>query len=92
MENTSKRRYGVNRWIILALTILAIIAVNAFTPIQPTILVAPERISETPLFTLPVIGPFYLTNTITTMLLVDLIVILIALAVRNATRCGELTR
>lgn len=90
MENTSKRRLGVNRWYILAFTVLAILVVNAFTPIQPTILVAPERVSETPLFTLPVIGEFYLTNTITTMLLADLIIILIALAVRNATRKGDL--
>lgn len=90
MENTSKWRFGVNRWFILAFTILAIIAVNAFPPIQPTILVSPERISETPLFTLPVIGEFYLTNTLTTMLLVDLIVILIALAVRNASRKNDL--
>lgn len=87
-EQTRKWRLGVNRWIILALTILAIVSVNFFPPIQPHILVAPERISETPLFTLPIIGDFFLTNTITTMLLVDLIVILIALAVRSAYRSG----
>ena len=90
MENTSKWRYGVNRWIILLLVFLAIVAANTFIPIRPTILVAPEPISEQPLFTLPVIGDFYVTNTLTSMLLVDLIIILIALVVRNATRKGDL--
>jgi F-type H+-transporting ATPase subunit a len=80
----------VNRWIILALVILAIIGASRFPPIQPHILVAPERIGEAPLFTLPVIGPFYLTNTLTTLLLVDLVVILLALAVRNSLRRGGL--
>lgn len=88
MENTRARtwRYGVNRWFILLFVILAIIAVGAFPPVQPHILVAPERLGHTPLFTLPVIGEFYLTNTITTMLLVDLAVILIAFAVRQGLR------
>jgi F-type H+-transporting ATPase subunit a len=90
LEKTTKWRFGVNRWWILGFTILAVLAVSIFTPIQPTILVAPERINEHPLFTLPVIGEFYLTNTITTMLVADLIIILIALAVRNALRKGDM--
>jgi len=89
-EQTRKWRYGVNRWFILAFTILAIVSVSFFSPIQPHILVAPERITETPLFTLPVIGEFYLTNTLTTLILVDLVVILIALIVRNSLRKGSL--
>lgn len=90
MENTRRWRYGVNRWIILLLVILAIIAANNFPPVQPHILVAPERVSHSPLFTLPVIGEYYLTNTLTTLLLVDLVVILLALAVRNSVRKGGL--
>ncbi len=90
MENTHKRRFGVNRWIILGLVVLAIIGSTFFPPVQPHILVAPEHISETPLFTLPVIGPFYPTNTMTTLLLADVIIILLALAVRNSLRKGGL--
>ncbi len=88
MEEKTRRRwrFGVNRWIILALTLLAVLVVAYFPPISPIILVAPERISETPLVTLPVIGPFYLTNTLTTLVLVDLIVIITALIVRISTR------
>lgn len=90
MENTSKWRYGFNRWIILGLVILAIISVSFFPPVQPHILVAPEKLGETPLFTLPVIGDFYLTNTLTTLLVADVVIILLALAVRNSIRKGGL--
>lgn len=90
MENTQKSRRGVNRWIILALVILAIIASRIFPPVAPHILVAPERLSESPLFTLPLIGPFYLTNTITTLVLANIIIILLALAVRNSVQKGGL--
>lgn len=84
METTRRWRYGVNRWWILLFFVLGIIFATIFPPVQPHILVAPERITHEPLFTLPVIGPFYLTNTLTTLILVDIIVILLALAVRNS--------
>ena len=90
MEKTRKWHYGVNRWWILLFFILAIIAVSFFPPVRPHIFVAPERLSPEPLFTLPVIGPFYLTNTITTLLVVDIVVIALALAVRNSLRKGDL--
>lgn len=86
MENTKKRSFGTNRWIILGLVVLAIIASSFFPPVQPHILVATEKLSETPLFTLPVIGDFYLTNTLTTLLLANVVIILLALAVRNSVR------
>ncbi len=90
MENSRRWRYGVNRWWILGFVILAIIAVSFFPPIQPHILVAPERITHEPLFNLPVIGDYYLTNTITTMVVADLVIILLALAVRNSLRKNPL--
>jgi len=90
LENTRKWRYGINRWFVLAFFLLAVVAANNFPPVAPHILVAAERLSATPLFTLPVIGPFYLTNTITALIVVDLVVILLALAVRNSLRKGDL--
>lgn len=69
---------------------LGIIAARAYPPIAPHIQVAPEVLSEHPLFTLPVVGEFYLTNTLIAMVIVDIILIGIALAVRQATRSGEL--
>ena len=90
MEETRKWRFGVNRWIILGFVLLTIVAVYFFPVVRPNILVAPERLSAQPLVTLPVIGDFYLTNTITTMLLLDVLVILFALLVRNSLRKGSL--
>ncbi len=90
MENTKKWRYGINRWVILGLVILAVITSGVYPPVQPEILVAPERLMPRPLFTLPVVGDIHLTNTITTLILVDIVVILLALAVRSSLRKGSL--
>ena len=91
---TSRRlrwRWGINRWIVLGLMIFTVIAVNVIAaPVQPTISVAAEKIIEEPLFTLPVLGPIYLTDSLTSMVLVDLVVLGIAFAVRQATRKGGL--
>jgi len=92
LENQKPRkwRWGVNRWYVLAFIILSVIGVNLVAPVQPHIQVAAESLIKEPLFTLPVIGSFYLTNTLIATLLGDLIIIGIALAVRSATRSGEL--
>jgi F-type H+-transporting ATPase subunit a len=90
LETTRKWRWGVNRWFVLLFIILNIIGVNFFSPVRPHIQVAPETLSAQPLFTLPGIGPFFLTNTMVAMLLGDIILIALALAVRNATRRGNL--
>ncbi len=90
MEKTSKWRWGVNRWFILLFIILSIFAVNLFTPVQPHIQVAPERILEEPLFNLGPLGDFYLINTLPALLIVDLVVILIAWGVRQGLRKGDL--
>jgi len=91
LEETKKWRWGVNRWWIFGLVILNIFFIQFVSvPIQPHIQVAPERILEEPLFTLPVIGDFYLVNTLTSMVLVDAIIILLALLVRSGLKGGNL--
>ncbi len=85
METTRKRRYGVNRWWILLFFVLGLIFASLYPPVRPHILVAPERVSETPLF-----GNFYLTNTLTTLILVNIIVIALAWAVRNSLKNASL--
>jgi F-type H+-transporting ATPase subunit a len=90
LENTNKWRYGTNRWFILLFFVLGIVGWVLYPPVQPHIFVAAEKLSETPLFTLPVIGEFYLTNTLTTLVVADIIIILVALAVRNSVRKGGL--
>ncbi|OJX47361.1 MAG: hypothetical protein BGO78_18025 [Chloroflexi bacterium 44-23] len=91
MEKTTKWKWGVHRWWVLLMIILSVLVVQFIaTPLQPHIQVAPERILLEPLFTLPVLGEFYLVNTITALVLVDLIIILFALLVRNGLRGGSL--
>lgn len=90
METTRKWRWGVNRWWILLFIILSIVAVNLFAPVRPHIQVAAEKIIEEPLFNLGPLGPFYLTNTLPALIIVDLVVILIAWGVRQGLRKGSL--
>jgi F-type H+-transporting ATPase subunit a len=63
---------------------------RAFPPILPHIQLPPEALSEHPLFTLPVIGDFYLTNTIVAVLIADVILLVMALMVRRAIGSGKL--
>ncbi|MBG7610186.1 MAG: F0F1 ATP synthase subunit A [Anaerolineae bacterium] len=92
MEETKKTgwRWGVNRWFILLFMVCSYFAAKAFAPIRPHVQLPAEPLSHNPLFTLPVIGEFYLTNTIVALLLADLILILIALAFKRASSSGNL--
>lgn len=91
MEKTRKWKWGKYRWWVLGLLILTWISITFIaSPIQPHIQVAPERILLEPLFTLPVIGDFYLVNTLPTLLVLDIIIILMALTVKKALQGGNL--
>lgn len=90
MTNKLVWRWGVNRWLILLCVIAGIIFVNIAAPVQPHIQVAAEKIIEEPLFTIPGLGDFYLFNTLTAMVLLDLILIGMALVVRGAVRSGKM--
>ena len=91
MEKAKKKwRWGFHRWIVLVLIILNVIAVNQFAPVQPHIQVAAENVMSEPLFTLPVIGDFYLTNALIATLFMDIVIILVALAVRNSWKKNPL--
>ncbi len=83
MEAKKKWRWGVNRWWVLLFIILNILAVAFFKPLSPHIQVAPEKLSEHPLFTLPVIGDFYLTNTLVASFIVMIVLILVAFVVKR---------
>jgi F-type H+-transporting ATPase subunit a len=90
LAETRKWRYGKKRWIVFGLIALNIIAVNLFKPVAPHVAVAPEKIMHDPLFTSAVLGDFYLINTLTSMLIVDLILIAIAFIVYRAIKSGSL--
>jgi F-type H+-transporting ATPase subunit a len=88
-ETQEKRRIGINRWLILALIVVSVILTGLIAPIMPHIQLPAERISHSPLFTLPIIGEFYLTNTLVATLLADLVLIAIAFSVRRAARSDK---
>jgi F-type H+-transporting ATPase subunit a len=87
---TRKWRYGKNRWYVLLLIVLTIVSVRLYYPVRPVIQVAAEHLMHAPLFTLPWIGEVYLTNTMTAMVVMDIILLLIALAVRKAGKSENL--
>ncbi len=74
METEKHRPW--RRWVVLVLMIVGFILGGIFVPIQPEITVSAEKLLEQPLFTLPVIGDFYLVNTLPTLVL-TLVLILI---------------
>jgi F-type H+-transporting ATPase subunit a len=91
LEKTRKWRWGKYRWWVFGFLFLTWLAVNYIAkPVLPHIQVAPERILLEPLFTLPVLGDFYLVNSLPALLLVDIVIILMALAVRKALKGGNL--
>lgn len=90
MENKTKRRWGYYRWWVLLFIVLNIISVILIYPVRPHIQVAPENIIEHPLFTLPVLGKFYFTNTMTMLVLALLVLIGLAWIVRSAYKDGGL--
>ncbi len=94
MEETQTKsgwRWGVNRWIILGLIIIGVIAAGAYPPIRPHIQLPAEKFSATPLFVLPVIGEFHLTNTLVATLLADILLLaLVFFSIQRAVRSGSL--
>ena len=92
MENTEKiphkRRWGFYRWLVVLIIVGNVFAARAFAPVMPHVQVPAENILGP--FSLPIVGELYLTNTIIAMLIADLILILMALSVRLATRSGDL--
>ena len=92
-ENQEKKgrwRWGVNRWIILALIVASAYAAGLYPPIQPHVQLPAEAISQGPLFTIPGIGEIYLTNTLLAVLFADLVLIVIAFFVNRAVKSGDM--
>jgi len=58
--------------------IVGFIVGGIIVPVQPEISVAPEKLIEHPLFTLPIIGDFYLVNTLPTLALTIILLVVLA--------------
>jgi F-type H+-transporting ATPase subunit a len=91
LAETRRWRWGKKRWVVFGLIALNVLAAQYYWPVAPHVAVAPEKILHDPLFTMPFgWGNFYLINTFTAMLIVDLVVILMALSFKRATDGGSL--
>jgi F-type H+-transporting ATPase subunit a len=81
-----KKRTPWRRWVLLVLFLIGCAMGGGFAwlgfagipPIQPEISIAPERLIETPLFTIPYLGDFYLVNTLPTLAVTFLLIVLLA--------------
>lgn len=82
-----KRRFGFHRWLIILVVVVSVLAARAFAPIMPHIQLPAEHLAG-PIH-LPLLGELYLTNTLVAIALVDLVLILLALAVRRRLQRGE---
>ena len=66
MEQVQRRPW--RRWVVLVLLIVGFILGGMFVPVQPEILVAPERLIEEPIVeNFLGLGPLYLVNTLPTL-------------------------
>jgi F-type H+-transporting ATPase subunit a len=83
-------RWGTNRWIVLGLIILGFIGTRFIAPVRPFVQLPAEHWMEHPLFTLPVIGEFYLTNTLVALMIVIVLVLLLAFSFKRAVKKGSL--
>jgi F-type H+-transporting ATPase subunit a len=83
VEEPRRWRYGIHRWFVLLFIILGFLAARAYAPILPHIQVAPEAYN-------PEGTGFQWTNTLTATVLADILLLLLALAVRRAATSGDL--
>ena len=80
MEQENRRPW--RRWVVLVLLIVGFILGGIFIPVQPEILVAPEKLFD---ITLPGGGTFAVVNTLPTLFVtIFLIIIPLAWATRNS--------
>lgn len=87
-QKSSGWRWGVNRWIVLAIIIASVVLAGQFPPLRPHVQLPAEPLTG-PLFSLPVIGEFQLVNTHVALLLADLLLIALAFSVNRAIRRGD---
>ena len=89
MEQAQRRPW--RRWVVLALLILGFVLGGIFVPVQPEITVAPETILEEPIVeNFLGLGPLYLVNTLPTLVVTILLLVVIAYATnRSLTRSAQ---
>jgi F-type H+-transporting ATPase subunit a len=90
VEKRRRWRWGVNRWFVLLFIILGAVAAAYYPPIRPHVQLPAENVLGHPLLTLPVLGSIYLTNTLVATLIGDVVLLILAFAVRQSIRANTL--
>lgn len=85
-----KWRWGVNRWFVLLLIILGFFAARIYPPVLPHIQLPAEAYPTGPYLTIPGIGTIAWTNTMTAMVIADILILIVAIIVRRAAKGGEM--
>jgi F-type H+-transporting ATPase subunit a len=86
VSQVPRRRFGFKRWVILALIVVEILLARIFPPIKPAVELAAE--SLTPRVAIPILGTMSFTNTMLTVMIADLLLILAAFSVYRAYKNG----
>ena len=77
MEQVQRRPW--RRWVVLVLMIMGFILGGIFAPVQPEIAVAPEKLIEEPIIeNFLGLGPLYLVNTVPTLIVTILLLVVVA--------------
>jgi F-type H+-transporting ATPase subunit a len=77
LEQAQRRPW--RRWVVLVLLIIGFILGGIFAPVQPEILVAPEKLIEEPIVeNFLGLGPLYLVNTLPTLVVTIILLVVIA--------------
>ena len=77
MEQVQRRPW--RRWVVLVLMIVGFILGGIFAPVQPEIAVAPEKLIEEPIIeNFLGLGPLYLVNTIPTLMVTIILLVVVA--------------
>ncbi|NWF62984.1 MAG: hypothetical protein HXY38_01650, partial [Chloroflexi bacterium] len=80
----TQKRTPWRRWIVLVLMIAGWILAGMFAPVRPEITVAAEKLIEEPLIENFLGQPFYLVNTLPTLVVTIVLLVLIAFAANRS--------
>ena len=85
MEQVKRRPW--RRWVVLVLMIVGFILGGIFVPVQPEITVAAEKLIEEPIIeNFLGLGPFYLVNTLPTLAVTIVLLVIIAYATNRSLK------
>lgn len=88
----TQKRTPWRRWIVLALMIVGFILGGIFIPVQPVIVVAAEKITYEPLVkNFLGLGPLYFVNTLPTLAVTLVLLVLLAFATNRSLKKSQQT-